>query len=458
MKKYIFIIFFIFCQVLPASATLSPTEEKKVGEKFFVEVKKSLPLIDDPIINNYINELGQSLIAQLPSRPFDYHFYVIDDPTLNAFAGPGGYVFIYRGLFLAFENEDELAGVFAHECGHVICRHIAERLESSKKISIATLLAILVGGIITRSPEASQAIATTAMGAGTALSLAYSREDEEEADRTGLKLVSGAGYNGEGTVTAFKKLARLSLESGGEIPAYLLTHPALPQRITYLEQAMKSASYRNVDRDQTKFRIAHVRLRALYTDVDSASRFFSASIRENSQDFINYYGLGLCAVRKRDWQDAAANFKKTLSFKPDEPIILRELGISYFHLNKFSSTISILKKLPQDARSLFYLGRAYQEQGSIDEAISSWKRCIKIDPDYSMAYYYLARTYADLPVAVAALNNPDPGQKAWSHYYLGIYFRLEGKPSQANYHFKKALLLARDEDLKTKLRQILNEK
>jgi len=461
MKRYILVIFFIFWQVLPASAMLSTTEEKKLGEKFIVEVKRHLPLIDDPIINNYINNLGQTLVSQLPSRPFTYHFYVIDDSTLNAFAGPGGHIFIYRGLFLAFENEDELAGVIAHECGHVVCRHIADRLENSKKLSIATLLAILAGGIITRSPQASAAIATTAMATSTALSLSYSREDEEEADRTGLKLVSEAGYNGKGTVTAFKKLARLSLESGGKIPPYLLTHPALPTRITYIEQALKSTSYSysNVDRDQTKFKIAHARLRALYGDVDAAFNSFSAFKKKNPQNFANHYGLGLCAVRKKNWQEALVNFKKASSLKPDEPIILRELGICHFYLGQFSSAIGILEKVPEDAQSLFYLGRAYQEKGLISKAISTWKKCVKINPDYAMAYYYLAKAYANVsPFNVATLDSPNLKERAWSHYYLGIYFKLGGKFPQADYHFKKALMLAKDEELKGKLRQILDKK
>ena len=454
MKACIFItIFFLLWQTLPASATLSITEEKKLGERFFAEVKSQLPLIDDPIINNYINELGQSLINQLPSRPFDYHFYVIDDPTLNAFAGPGGYIFIYRGLFLIFENEDELAGVIAHECGHVICRHIANRIESSKKLNIATLLGILAGSVLARSPEATEAIATTAIAAGMTLSLSYSREDEEQADRTGLRLVLGAGYDGRGTVTAFKKLARWGLESGGKIPPYLLTHPAISSRITYIEQALSSMSYNKRPRDQTRFKIAYARLKAIYTDVDSAYSFFSASIRRNPNDFMNYYGLGLCASRKRSWQIALSNFKKALSLRPHEPLILRELGICHFYLNQFSLAISTLEKVPKDAESLFYLGRAYQERGLIDKAISSWKRCVRINPSYSMGYYYLARAYANL----ASSNNSNP-ERAWSHYYLGKYFRLKGKIPQADYHFKKALLLAKDKYLKDKLRRVLGER
>jgi len=445
-KKIVCILLIgIFLWTNSASALITIEEEKKMGEKFFAEVKSQIPLISDPVLNRYYNEIGQTLVAHLKERYYPYYFFIIDDSTLNAFAAPGGYVFIYRGLFLAFDTEDELAAVTAHEMGHVVCRHIAKRIEKSKKIGIATMIAILAGAFMGLD---AGAIATTAMGAGMAMSFKYSREDEEQADRTGLNILLASGYDGKAVVSSFKKLLQFSLGSGGKIPPYLKTHPDLEVRIVYIANTLKRISPpKKKHHDQRRFKLMQARLRALYTETEAAKNFFALKLRQDPKDAVSHYGLALCFMRERDWKKAIIHLKQALDLKPAEPLFWRALGICYTEKEEFTLALRYLKKVNQDAEVAFYLGLAYEHNGNIDKAIKIWQSALeKFDPhltlnlsDFSQICYHLAHAFAKKK------------KLDWAHYYLGKYFELEGKPAQARYHFQKAKNLTQDKALKVKI-------
>jgi predicted Zn-dependent protease len=436
----------ILCLFLWVQSSLALTiaQEKKMGREFFKEVKKQVPLISDPVLNAYYNKIGQSLVSHLSEQNYAYHFFLINQPTLNAFSGPGGYIFMYRGLFLIFDTEDELAAVTAHEIGHVVNRHIAERLERNKKLSLAALVGILAGTILGGgSPELATGLMTASVAATMAMGLKYSRQDEEQADRTGLQLLIESGYNGEAMVSAFKKLARFSLEGSGTIPAYLKTHPDVDVRIVYIASALKNMGVRSIKRDQTRFQLMQARMRALYTDREEAKGYFQYLKKKNNKNPVPFYGLGLCLMQDKDWQEAIANFKEALSLH-DSFLFKRDLGICYAELGQYKEAVSYLREVPLDVQVAFYLGWAYQNLGNLKKAIATWQAALKhYDPDitlntstYTRLCYYLGQAYA--------ANK----QQDWAHYYIGLYFQLKGEMPQAQYHFKKAMQLTHDPKLK----------
>ena len=159
-------------------------EERELGDKFLAEVKKRWPLIQEVSVNAYVNAIGKRILQGVGPQPFDYQFFVLNSPDINAFAVPGGKVFVNSGLILTVENEDELAGVIAHEIGHVTARHISKRSEKAAPFSLATLGALLLG--IFLGGKAAGALATTTIAATETVMLKYSRDDEEEADHRGL--------------------------------------------------------------------------------------------------------------------------------------------------------------------------------------------------------------------------------------------------------------------------------
>jgi len=138
-------------------------EEEDLSEKVLQSIFKYLEVIEDPYISRYVNAIGQRILAKMPDQPFRYQFYVIKEPTFNAFAIPAGHIFINSGLFAAMESEEELAGILGHEISHVYCRHISERIERSKKTGMASLAGI-AAGILLGAAGAGEAASAVTMG------------------------------------------------------------------------------------------------------------------------------------------------------------------------------------------------------------------------------------------------------------------------------------------------------
>ena len=164
-------------------------EEKEAGEKLLVFVRREFKLLDEPDLAQYINRLGRQALKTSGPQYFDYHFFVLDNKQFNAFAAPSGLIFFHTGLIETMADENELLSVMAHEIGHVQCRHIAERIDKSSKISLGTLAMILTG-IAVGNPEVAEAVIVGSMATAETMILNFSRKDEEEADRFAYRLLN----------------------------------------------------------------------------------------------------------------------------------------------------------------------------------------------------------------------------------------------------------------------------
>ncbi|HSR10542.1 MAG TPA: M48 family metallopeptidase, partial [Thermodesulfobacteriota bacterium] len=203
----LFLFFFALSSVIPPpSYAMTLQEERELGEKVLQEVSRVWPIIRTPEINDYVTRIGKRILSTMEPQPFQYQFYVLNTPEINAFAVPGGKVFVNSGLILQVDNEDELAGVMAHEIGHVTSRHIARQSEQGMKLGLAALGAMLAG--IFLGPQAAAAIGITSQAAAGTVMLKYSRENEEESDYVGLKYMENAGYDRNAMITMLKKLRR----------------------------------------------------------------------------------------------------------------------------------------------------------------------------------------------------------------------------------------------------------
>ena len=127
---------------------LTIKEEEELAREVLKAVSRSSNLIEDPVITDYVNKVAKRIMAVLPPQPFRYHFYVIKEDVYNAFATPGGHIFINSGLFAAMESEEELAGILGHEISHVSARHISQKIERSKKVQLATIAGVIAGALI----------------------------------------------------------------------------------------------------------------------------------------------------------------------------------------------------------------------------------------------------------------------------------------------------------------------
>lgn len=211
---------------ITACATISTQQEVQLGQQYAAEINAQLPIIQDPEINRYINVLGDSIAGLSDDRDLDWHFYVVDSKEVNAFAVPGGFIYVNRGLIERADHLDQLAGVLGHEIGHVTNRHSVKLMEKQQAANIGVTL----GCVLTGACE-SQAAGTLINVAGGAVFAKFSREDETEADESGVRFVTRAGIDPRGIPQMFEKLiAERDVRPAG-VQAWFSTHPLEEDRI-----------------------------------------------------------------------------------------------------------------------------------------------------------------------------------------------------------------------------------
>lgn len=213
----------------------SETDEADIGRESAAVLLGAAPLLDDARVQAYVNKVGLWVALQSDRPDLKWRFAVLDDADINAFAAPGGYVFITKGLLARLRNEAELAGVLAHEIGHVVATHhlIAIRKEARVKLAGMAIQAAL-----DKSEEDAERLRALGRGAKLIYSRGLDRKDEHDADRIGVVLAARAGYDPYGLVTVLQTLERMN-PAAGELGLLLKTHPKPGDRIVYLDKLMK---------------------------------------------------------------------------------------------------------------------------------------------------------------------------------------------------------------------------
>jgi predicted Zn-dependent protease len=213
--------------LLFAGCDVSPDQEVAIGEQNAREINAQLPIVSDPYINDYVSQLGDS-IAKLTSRgDLDWHFYIVNSHQVNAFALPGGFVYVNRGLIETTDRLDELAGALGHEIGHVIQRHSVKQMQSSQKIGIVATLACTLTNVC----NSGLGQAAINIG-GTAVIAKHSRHDELQADSEAVENVLRAGIDPEGIPALFEVLVQERKTQPSKVAGWFASHPLEESRIT----------------------------------------------------------------------------------------------------------------------------------------------------------------------------------------------------------------------------------
>ena len=264
---------FLLSQLSPQVASgLTVSDEEKMARSFLKVIYSYYEIIEDPVVADYVSKIGNRIVAGLDKPLFNYHFYVIKTDPYNAFAIPAGYIFINSGLLMAMEDEDELAGILAHEIAHVNARHISQKIEMSKKIGWARMAGMAAGvlmGIAGAGGDAAQAVTTGSAAAAQTAELSYSRENEMQADQLGLNYLADAGYGGEGLLKILKKMRSKQWFDSKQVPTYLMTHPAVDDRIAYIDTqlaSMPTAARPNSEKSSAEFERVITHLITQYGD------------------------------------------------------------------------------------------------------------------------------------------------------------------------------------------------
>ncbi|HEY8312013.1 MAG TPA: M48 family metallopeptidase [Gemmatimonadaceae bacterium] len=247
--------------ILLCGCAVSQQQEVQMGQEYSAQIAQQLPLISDPEVVRYINVLGDS-VAHVTSRSdLDWHFYVVNSSEVNAFAVPGGYVYVNRGLIERATSMDELAGVLGHEIGHVVRRHTVKQMQQQQGANIGITLACVLTQVC-----ANQASSTAINVGATALFAKFSRGDEAQADEEGFKNVVRAGISPEGLVTMFQKLIDERNARPGAVDAWFATHPLEEDRIADVQRLINTltpAQLASLTKDSKNFHTFKSRLATL---------------------------------------------------------------------------------------------------------------------------------------------------------------------------------------------------
>jgi predicted Zn-dependent protease len=216
---------------------ISQQQEVQMGQEYAQQINAQLPIVRDPELNRYINVLGDSIARLTSRRDLDWQFFIVDAKEVNAFAVPGGFVYVNRGLIERADQMDELAGVLGHEIGHVVRRHTVKQMEKAQGANVGVTLACILTSICN-----SQIAGAAINIAGGAVFARFSRQDEAEADAEGFNNVVRAGISPVGMVTMFQKLIAERKSRPGAVESWFLTHPLEEDRIQAIQARINQLS------------------------------------------------------------------------------------------------------------------------------------------------------------------------------------------------------------------------
>ena len=296
------------------SGAVSSAQEKAIGERFLQQVYSQAPIISDPLIFDYTEYLIYRLSEYSQVKDRSFTLLLIDDPSLNAFAAPGGIIGVNGGLFLYSDNEGQFSSVLAHELAHLSQRHFARNVLKSQDSNLASALVMVSSiaiALISNNPNA--------IAVGPAIlqsqSLRYSRLFEREADRVGFDNLVKAGYHPDSMGEMFENMNEIRRLSGDLPPEFLLTHPLSSSRISDAFNAAENLSSEGTKRDSLEFSLMKARLEIYYENIPSNSlRNFKERFNENPSD-SNKYGLALAYQKNNQYKESIALIENLISKK-----------------------------------------------------------------------------------------------------------------------------------------------
>ncbi|CAM5474054.1 M48 family metalloprotease [Thauera mechernichensis] len=384
-----------------AASELSPAAERRIGEQIIREIRwRDAAYLDDPEVEEYVNRLGHRLAAVGNNASLDFDFFVVRDPSLNAFALPGGYIGVHTGLLLAAETESEFASVLGHEIAHVTQRHIAQIVGKQSQSAMLMMASLLVAVLAARSnSDVSQAAIAAGQAGAIQSQLGYTRAFEREADRVGLDTLDRAGLDVRGMPSFFERLQRSTRMYENNAPAYLRTHPLTTERIADMENRVASMPFRQV-LDSDDFRYARAKLRASLGQPADAVRDLEDRVARDGRDDAALYGLAralLRAGRTADAADRLGSLRARAAPSPWIETLAAEISLARRDPSSAIRTLETAQQRFPASRSLAYaLADAQIRGGQAAQAVAGVRRMIDTRSADPRLWQLLSRAQAEL--------------------------------------------------------------
>ncbi len=285
-----------------SQSVLSPLQERQIGQQSMMQIRASRMFLDDPEVNDYLNQIGDRLVASSNEPALNFEFFAVDDESVNAFAIPGGFIGVNIGLLLTTQSESELASVLAHEIAHVTQHHYARLLSATQNDGLTSMAAIAVAILAARnSPQASQAAIMGAQARSVQKQLDFTRLHEQEADRIGLESLQKSSFNTHAMPEFLQRLQRATRLLEGNAPNYMRTHPITSERVADIENRVSKQPYRLIA-DSLDFQLIRTKLIAHQKSTADAISYFEHALTDKKfgNPVAQRYGLVLSLLRAND--------------------------------------------------------------------------------------------------------------------------------------------------------------
>ncbi|HEY2627686.1 MAG TPA: M48 family metalloprotease [Usitatibacter sp.] len=389
-----------------SSASLSDSQERTIGNRIMREVRNDPQFLDDPEITDYITSLGQRLLSVADNPPPDITFFMVKDDSINAFAMVGGHVFIHSGLLLLTQDESELAGVMAHELSHILQKHQARMIRDASRGQWASMAALALALLASRSGgQSSGQITEAALAGATAFSIQnqidYTREHEREADRVGFGLLERAGYDPRGMATFFERMLRANRlnEMKGTTPSYLRTHPMTTERIAEMQDRLEKMPSRILVPDSIEYKIAKARMRAQSGSSSEAINYFKLALEDATvlRPREDVYGLALAQRRAHDLEGAWKTLQPIRVQGRSQPAFEVLAGQILADMHKNDESIAVYRTALKTWSGYRALAYAYLDEllqtGRAKEALADLEERVRSRPDDWRLYELQSRGY-----------------------------------------------------------------
>lgn len=305
-----------------SQSSFSVRDEERIGSEIMRDVYADSQYYDDAELTEYLNNLGAKLVAVSSESQRSFQFFVLRNNTLNAFALPGGYIGVHTGLIEAAQSESELAGVLGHEIAHVTQHHLARMVENQNKGILPSIAALAVAILAARSnPQVAGGALAAVQAASIQKQLNFSRDNEREADRIGIQIMSSAGFNPNAMASFFERLQKYSRFYESNAPAYLRTHPLTFERIADMQNRAANLRYKQVA-NSLEFNLLRVKIHVTSTSSPNIIAELNDALQDHSSNQIStLYGLSLAYMQAQQYDAAEKTYRKLIQSGAKNPVI-----------------------------------------------------------------------------------------------------------------------------------------
>jgi predicted Zn-dependent protease len=408
----------------PATAAVSLDDEYRAGLGWFAQIRQTGQIIEDPEVSDYIQEIGHSLSSRAEEGQHQFYYFVLKDPVINAFAMPGGFIAIQSGLILATRNENELAGVMAHETAHVTQRHLVRQLLDQSHAGLMTtaamLAAILLGATAGRGdPGAMEGAILATQSAAIQHQINYTRASEYEADRIGIGTMAAAGYDPLGMASFFEYLG-----SSGPEPSrvtavqFLIDHPLPSDRVAEARNRAEQIG-RIRHPDSLSYTLMRERLRSLVGNPQAARDYYTSLAKNGGGKSIEErYGKAVADIATRNPAQAIPELQSLVAEYPKVNQFYGALGQAYLANGQTKESEAVLDKaltlFPRNVPVTIRLAETLMHAGDNHRAH------LLLDDLFNVV-----EPTADQTKLIAKAANA-AGDVADSYYYMSYFYLMSG--------------------------------